>query len=113
MYGLVDAPLLWQMSLLTFIKDELEGYLFKFDENFVVWTEGHEVKLCMVIHLDDIFVVGKPEWISWAKGLIEARFGTIKEIQLPFTYLGVAHEDSYRYGFASEKLSAKGQTYSD
>ncbi len=74
-YGLVDAPLLWQMSLLTFIKDTLHGYLSKFDENFVVWTEGHKVQLCMVIHVDDIFVVGKPDWIQWAEQLIESRFG--------------------------------------
>ena len=91
-YGLVEAPFLWQLSLQSFIKDTLKGHISKFDENFVTWMEGEQLVLLMVIHVDDIFVAGKPDWIHWAKTLIEKRFGAVKENLLPFTYVGIEHE---------------------
>ena len=35
MYGLVDAPLLWNLVLISFILDELYGTKSYFDENFI------------------------------------------------------------------------------
>ena len=66
-YGLVDAPLLWQ------------GQLSKFEEHFITWLEGDLIVLCLVIYVDDIFAVGRKDWIAWALYRIEQRFGNSKE----------------------------------
>ena len=44
MYGLVDAPLLWQLALTDFITKMLSGYKSKFDDNFFFWCDSGKYK---------------------------------------------------------------------
>ena len=77
-YGLAGAPLLWKMSLLSYIKT-LGGQISKVDENFVTWRdETGELVLVMFIHADDIFVTGKASRPGWALNEIQTRFGKLK-----------------------------------
>ncbi len=65
--GVVDAPLLFQVALLDYIKKCLNGDLSLYDENYANWVVQHRVKRFFVIHVDDILVFGLVEWRIWAK----------------------------------------------
>ena len=78
-------------SLLHVLKSDLGGLISRFDENFVYWLEGHHLVFCMVIHVDDIFVIGATSWLSWALAAIQRCFGSLKRNALPFVYVGIEH----------------------
>ena len=94
MYGLVDAPLLWQIALSSFITTELSGTRSCFDENFYYWIDPHTQDPLMVwtTHVDDIFAVFTPETGQWAYNKLQQRFGKLKRQQLPLTHIGVRYE---------------------
>ena len=89
MYGFVDAPVLWQLALLLFLKSTCKGTSSCFDDNFLYWTDGHQLVMVFTLHVDDILAVGLSEWLTWARGLLEKRFGTVKRSTLPFTHNGM------------------------
>ncbi len=50
-YGLVDAPLLWQLAFILFIKEEMEGVPSLLDEHFITWIRpGWELHLAFTLH---------------------------------------------------------------
>ena len=91
MYGLIDAPLLWGIGLSTYVRQELQGTVSYFDDNFYVWIERGHVVLLFTIHVDDILAIGKQDMLDWARELLETRFGKVKRQKLPFTHTGILH----------------------
>ena len=89
MYGFVDAPVLWQLALLLFLKSICKGTSSCFDDNFLYWTDGHQLVMVFTLHVDDILAVGLSDWLLWARGLLEKRFGAVKRSVLPFTHNGM------------------------
>ena len=59
-YGLVDAPLLWQMALTHYLKHALAGMSSSFDENCIFWSTCATITLVVTIHVDDLLVAGLP-----------------------------------------------------
>ena len=60
MYGLIDAPLMWQVALSSFIKSDLHGIRSCYDENFYVWHDNKgQLSMVWTTHVDDIFAVFK------------------------------------------------------
>ena len=57
-YGLVDAPLLWQLALCHLLQKVLGGHVSKFDTNFLWWTENGQLTLETSIHVDDLILTG-------------------------------------------------------
>ena len=49
------------------------------------------VPFCMVIHVDDMFVIRSLSWMSWTLASIERQFGPLKCNALPFTLVGLEH----------------------
>ena len=74
-YGLVDAPLLWQLGLLDYIRNTMKGTSSSMVDNFLFWREGNALVLLITIHVDDLLVVGLTSWMTWARQLLTKRFG--------------------------------------
>ena len=92
MYGLVDAPLLWSIVILTFIMEVLGGTQSYLDDNFFYWVQGHQLVAVATIHVDDIAVAACLDWLLWALARLEERFGKVKRQQLPFVHMGMKYE---------------------
>ena len=58
MYGLIDAPLLFQSALLIWIKKVLGGAPSLLDENHIFWNEGGHIMMSRTIHVGDINAIG-------------------------------------------------------
>ena len=94
MYGLVDAPLLWQLALLLFISTVLGGTQSIMDDNYLYWVDTDRVSLIyllFVIHVDDILAIGRRHYLDWAKAELETRFGALKCNQMPFQHNGMRY----------------------
>jgi len=91
-YGLVDAPMLWQMALTFYLKKELGGLASSFDDNCIFWISGNCVELIVTIHVDDLLVTGTSAMMSWLHKKLESRFGKTKRETMPFVHLGVKHQ---------------------
>ena len=89
-YGLVDAPLLWQLALALFIRCNLGGIQSVFDDNFFIWSDTR-IHMVWTIHVDDIIVLATSAFIKWALHEMQERFGTIKRHTLPFTHMGMTY----------------------
>eukprot|EP00959_Pyramimonas_sp_CCMP1952_P018248 386693-Pyramimonas_sp.AAC.1 len=91
-YGTVDAPLLWQLALTMFIKEELKGIQSVFDDNFFMWVENGVINMIWTVHVDDIIVMALKEWMRWSQEKTERIFGKVKRHCLPFTHMGMTYE---------------------
>ena len=90
-YGLVDAPLLWQMALVHYLRKVLGGVSSCFDDNCIYWSDSGILVLMVTIHVDDLLVTGTGEMMSWLHKQLEKRFGATKRCTMPFIHLGVKH----------------------
>ena len=61
------------------------------DENFLYYTSGWTLIAVFVIHVDDILLCATQAFLTLSKRELEARFGKLKNHQLPLTYVGVRH----------------------
>ena len=93
MYGLIDAPLLFQCALLLWTKKTLGGQPSLLDENHIFWNEGGQIAMCWTIHVDDINAIGSQEWLDWSRSKLEKRFGAVKRSKLPFLHNGLMYEE--------------------
>ena len=91
-YGLVDAPMLWQMALTFHLKKELGGLASSFDDNCIFWISGNCVELTVTIHVDDLLVTGTSAMMSRLHKKLESRFGKTERETMPFVHLGVKHQ---------------------
>ena len=92
MYGLVDAPLLWQIHLQSFLRLDLKGYVSAYDENLIYWLD-HNGRLVMLLTLqvDDLLVAGLRAWLRWLHDALTNKFGALKSNGLPFLHCGIMH----------------------
>ena len=64
-YGTVDAPLLWQLALCTFIITTLKGIQSVFDDSFFTWAyPQHKVVMIWTVHVDDIIVLAVASFLT-------------------------------------------------
>ena len=101
MYGFNDAPLMFQLALLSFLIEETAAYVSVFDENFLYWLDEvpnqygkleWQLVLCMTVHVDDLQVTGSKTMRSWIYQELVKRFGTIKRQVYPYTHTGLQIE---------------------
>ena len=88
----VDGPLMWQIALLTFLKNELGFTVSLHDENFLFKISGYEVLAICTVHVDDLFMAASAALLDHLSSKIEKKFGNPKRHAMPFTYLGIVHE---------------------
>ena len=89
MYGLVDAPFLWQVALAVFLKTSLGGKASLLDDNFLFWHNGADLAMLMTIHVDDLLVAAYMRTLNENRAKLEEKFGKIKRHQLPFVHNGM------------------------
>ena len=92
MYGLVDAPLLWQLCLRWYLIHHCKATQSAYDDNFYFWKQGNRLTAEMSTHIDDGCVAGLPEILEWLRKELEKRFGPMKRQTLPFNHVGVYYE---------------------
>ena len=94
MYGLVDAPLLWQLSLRYFLVFSTGARCSHFDENYYLWYDD-EGKLIgeATAHVDDGNFAGTNEFLRWCHEKLERRFGKLAVQKPPMTHVGIVYEN--------------------
>jgi hypothetical protein len=112
MYGLIDAPLLWQLCLRHFIVKFLHGRPSIYDDNFYSWrgnddnnnndnnqntTKQQPIKqmtitAVLTAHVDDTLVCASQPVLDWLRKSLEDRFGEMKRQTLPFSHVGLTIE---------------------
>ena len=86
-YGLVDAPLAWQLCL----HDALEtsgGSQSSLDENLWLWKSPNGLTALMTTHVDDLAVTGTDDFLENQYKFLCGRFGKISIQKLPFAHCG-------------------------
>ena len=92
MYGLVDAPLLWQLAIIYTLTKVLGFWKSHWDENCLYLFENGEVTFIIILHVDDLLAVASREYLDWFVWEIEKEYGKLKRQAMPFVYLGIHHE---------------------
>ena len=92
LYGLVDGPLMWQIALLTFLKEDLGFTMSLHDEKFLFKISGYSVLAVCTVHVDDLFVAASLALLDHLSKRIGSKCGNPKRHAMPFTYLSIVHE---------------------
>ena len=113
MYGLCDAPLLWQLCLRHFVVKFLRGKPSIYDDNFYFWradnssqdplennqynkstttTSNRQITAIMTAHVDDTLTGANKQTLEWLRTSLERRFGDMKRQTLPFGHVGLTIE---------------------
>ena len=98
MYGLVDGPILFQMAFIHYLLTELRFYKSLHDDNFLYKYsyDMSEVICVIVLHVDDLLVLGAESVIRWVQTKVETRFGSLKKHTLPFVWCGIVRKLLHR-----------------
>jgi hypothetical protein len=92
MYGLIDAPLLWQLCLRYVLIKELQATSSLFDENFYFWkTTSNQITQAMTTHVDDTLATASQHLLDKLRAALELRFGEMKRQCLPFSHIGLSY----------------------
>ena len=92
LYGLVDAPLLWQLALLHYLKLDIGYRMSTHDECFLMIIDGWQVISLCIIHVDDLLLAATRKLLDFIAMKLGQKFGKPKRTSLPFLYLGMKHE---------------------
>jgi len=106
MYGLIDAPLLWQLCLRHFIVTTLHGRPSIYDDNFYSWRTNDNdnsnnnnnkpkhkpLVAVLTAHVDDTLACASQSTLDWLRKSLEDRFGEMKRQTLPFSHVGLTIE---------------------
>ena len=98
MYGLADAPYLWNLAIRHFLVFELMAIPCTYDECHFYWREvprqGGPAELTgeATLHVDDTVFSGDPQKLSFRKHALEKRFGEVTRQQVPFVHIGVHYD---------------------
>ena len=96
MYGFADAPLMFQLALLTFLLRDCKAYKSVFDDNYLYWLweiDGNwQLVLIMTVHVDDLQITGSKVARNWIHKQLEGRFGKLKRQVMPYTHAGIQLE---------------------
>lgn len=87
-YGLVDAPLAWQLCLHQFIETN-KGIPSYFDENMFMWKNDQgELTALMTTHVDDLAIASSPKELNQFHNDFQKKFGKVTRQVMPFQHCG-------------------------
>ena len=91
-YGLNDAPLAWQLSLHSYLR-EIKAHPSHMDENSWRWknADGSLLALC-TCHVDDVAIAGPKKWLESHYQAFVKKFKKVTRQQLPFEHCGSRYE---------------------
>ena len=107
MYGLNDAPLLWQLCLKHFLIKVLHARTSLFDDCSFSWLEKGKLTAALTSHVDDILVISTPSWLQKTRLQLEARFGAVSRQTMPLMHVGCLYEhiETDPHGHKTVKIS--------
>ena len=88
MYGLVDAPLLWNLSFKAHLVLHMGAWVSHLDDNFYFFRDP-ETQVCLgnlSTHVDDTGVTGSQKSLDFWRTSIEEKFGKVTRQTLPFLW---------------------------
>ena len=97
MYGLVDAPLLWQLSLRHYLCRTMGADVSVHDDNYLIFRDASRPDVLVgaaTIHVDDTGFGGKQGDLDSQRKHLEKKFGTVSRQTLPFQHVGITYERS-------------------
>ena len=91
-YGLNDAPLAWQLSLHSYLRD-IRAHPSLMDENSWRWKkdDGSLLAIC-TCHVDDVAIAGPKWWLEEHYKAFVKKFKKVTRQQLPFEHCGAKYE---------------------
>ena len=94
MYGLNDAPKLWQLSLRYHLQIVMKARVSHHDENFYYWRsdDGKRLTGACTTHVDDTNNAATPALLALRRALLEKKFGKMSVQTLPFMHVGITYE---------------------
>ena len=94
MYGLNDAPKLWQLSLRYHLQIEMKARVSHHDENFYYWRsdDGKHLTGVCTTHVDDTNNAAAASDLQHRRALLERKFGKLSVQTLPFMHVGITYE---------------------
>ena len=94
MYGLVDAPLLWQICLKYFLVTETHAVASILDENYYDWKSSSTglLKGECTAHVDDNLLTGNKDHLDIVCAQFDKRFGKCTTSEPPFEHVGLQYE---------------------
>ena len=92
MYGLCDAPLLWQLPLRYHFRFHMNAIESRYDDCFYMFNDykGQPTGEATV-HVDDNNFSGTQPNLDHRRKQIEERFGTVTRQTLPFQHVGLSY----------------------
>ena len=99
MYGLCDAPALWQLALQHHVTKDMGGYPCLHDACHFYFRNHGELSGEATAHVDDTCFSGKQRDLDARRQMIEKRFGSVSRQVLPFQHVGVTYEGTRTGGF--------------
>eukprot|EP00435_Cladocopium_sp_Y103_P007263 s3374_g2.t1 len=91
-YGLVDAPLAWQMSLHSGLRED-QGIQSLLDENMRFWKSPQGLTGVLTTHVDDIACTGTDHFLTTEFAQLTKRFGKLSEQKPPFQHCGCRYRE--------------------
>jgi len=94
MYGLNDAPKLWQLSLRYHLQIVMKARVSHHDENFYHWrsSDGKHFTGVATTHVDDTNNAATSSNLQMRRALLEKKFGKMSVQTLPFMHVGITYE---------------------
>ena len=100
-YGLVDAPLAWQMSLHGTLRDS-GGIQSLLDENMWFWKSNQGLTAVLTTHVDDIACAGTDQFLTEEYAYLTKKFGKLSEQKPPFQHCGCRYRE-IKDGYAMDQ----------
>ena len=72
--------------------DTMGLYKSTHDNDFLTLTEGWNIVIIVLVHVDDLLVFATPTYMRWLHTSLEERFGKMKRALPPLVFCGIAHE---------------------
>ena len=96
MYGLCDAPLLWQLSLRYHFRFGMGATESKYDDCYYMFRNSTGKNIAeATVHVDDNNFAADKATLDNLRSQVEARFGKVARQQLPFDHVGLTFARTY------------------
>ena len=99
MYGLCDAPALWQLALQHYVTKTMLGRPCLHDSCHFYFRKQGQLSGEATAHVDDTCFSGNQSDLDARRQMIEKRFGSVSRQVLPFQHVGITYERTQTGGF--------------
>ena len=104
MYGLCDAPALWQLALMHHLQKQMHGEPSCYDAcHYYFRSSDRSLTGEGTAHVDDTCFSGPQTHLDKQRKSLESRFGAVSRQTLPFQHVGVQYERTPKGGIRMQQ----------